>query len=524
MSGPSDRAPYSRPVIVMFAQSAWAGLYSPMARALRAAHDIDSVLVAPHERRLPNSCLFDFDRRDFREIILWEKMTQPRREAEVGSAASVAERAAELERRLGVDPLQILRGDRILGLDFVVGATFHDAPLGRASFLQRLDIVLRLCEAAEALLLRLRPLAIIAYPGSVHTNALVSVGETLGAPMRALWPPRRENYFVWIADRWGRPRNFQRDFADELKRARSEPEGTSGGTANVALGTPTRVTILRERFRAQATVRALAGRLARQLRKGLPARLRGRGIDYGEYYLAAKLRQTLEVWGWQRRALREPTVLGSLPADLPFVFFPLHMEPEVTTLVEASAADTQITCIDWLAKTAPAGWHVVVKEHPAQASLRRPGFWEQVRRYPNVIVASTLESAEAIIPRARAVAVINSTVGFQAAMLGLPVLTFHAQYLPRVLPHVWFADSYEGTRCALREIRDGAGPDMAVRQAAIRAFMRTLARSEFAITDPDMLAGRPTRKPLPKEEFERLVEKLLESLADRLPAAAAAAE
>jgi hypothetical protein len=200
--------------------------------------------------------------------------------------------------------------------------------------------------------------------------------------------------------------------------------------------------------------------------------------------------------------------------DAPFIFYPLHVEPEASLQTAAQHAPNQTTVIDWLAKAVPAGWQVVVKEHPGQTSLRRRGFWQQIKRYPNVFVASTLEPAETIVTKARAVAVINSTVGLQAAFICKPVITFHEHYIGRLMGHVLYADSFDSTVSALRGILRDEQPTIAERRASKRAFDSAFAAYEFPVSDPNLLAGGPNKEPLDQREWETMVEKLIKTIVD----------
>ncbi len=503
--------------VFIVASSLLANLVAPLARTFARDRGCRSVLVGLRERDLPNPRFFDFDRGAFSEIALLEPHLRYRRAAELPDLATLAARAEEVERRLDLRVLELMRGDRHVGIDFVTGVWFHRSRYGKAgSFAQKLDMILRLLRVCEDLIERHRPELVIGYPGTIHSAALIAVAERRGVPMRMLWPPRRDNFFVWIADRYGWPAGFRDIYETEFARLRAAaPTDADDETDEPRNDTPTRVLMLRERWAKEATLGHLVRQCYRQIRNNLPERIRHPAIRYGDYIIADRVRQTVQGWRLRRRAMRERPLLPDLAPDQPFVFFPLHMEPESSLLTEAYRADNQLTLIDWLAKTLPAGWLLVIKEHPAQGSYRSSGFWTQVRQYPNVRLAAALESAEAILERARAVAVINSTVGFQAAIRGVSVITFHQYYLPIVLPQVWFADSYETTARALREIRDGRGPDAPTRRLAARAFFKAMERFEFPITQPDMLAGRPGRSAMAEDEYETMVARLFESLPPR---------
>ena len=519
MSAPLDAAGFAAsqeggkrpPTIVIFYTSSFAGLLSPLARHLRKECGYRVILMSTYKRLLPSPKFYDFDTSDFDEVHFCGDLLAPRGKDELPSASELAERSWRLEERFGVSALDLVRVDRMIGIDFVTGADFHRAKIGKlCSHDQAIDIALRLAGYMEEHLVRLRPVAIIGYPGSVFTNALISIGESMGIPMRYLWPPRRGNLYSWICNRWGWHEGLKRFYDEELaallKGGGTDMEPAAAEVSQRFLG-------VRNALQQEARLGYLMARMYRHIRKNLPDLIRGRQPLYDSYLIREKLRLELQHWRLRRRILLEKAVFPTFSDDLPFVFFPLHMEPEISLMVECARADNQLVFIDWLAKSLPGGWRLLVKEHPAQASDRMPGFWEQVRRYPNVEVLGTLERAEDIFPKARAVAVINSTVGFQAANLGLPVLTFHRHYLPRLMPHVRFCQSFEDTRVALRAIAGGAGPSAQYRAMAARAFDRALARSEFPITNSNMLAGRSAREPMAKAEFESMVDHLLASLA-----------
>ena len=196
---------------------------------------------------------------------------------------------------------------------------------------------------------------------------------------------------------------------------------------------------------------------------------------YGGYQVRDALTLIYLTWRERRRQLTAPPLQDRLPKDQPYVFFPLVVEPELTLQCVLPMCDNQLTLIDWLAKTLPGGWRLVIKEHPGFTYPRPRFFWDQIGRYPNVDVAAIYESGEELAERARVVAVVNGTLGSQAAAGGVPVLTFNPNWWGRLLPHVAYAGNYEETAAALRELSDEkklpplAGADLPGRGAAASA-------------------------------------------------------
>jgi len=503
-----QRTIFLMPVVYM------SNLLSPLARRLKIEQGFRVVLVVPQKSRLPNSRLFDFDLADFDEVVYCDSMHMPRPHNELPSLGTLTENAGDLEKRTGVRVLQSIRADRMFGIDFVTTSAFHRSHYGRsADYVQTLDIALRLHEFAEGLLDRYQPEAVVGYPGNIFTMPLINLAEARGIPMLMLWPPRRENLHTWITDRWGWMVGLQEAYDEEFpKQLESAPKDEAPPQADEIIDMPERMRLHMQKMRRSMTVRALLTTCYRMAREGLADRIRGRHFDYGKYVTTEKIKQVVERWFWRRRIAHEQPVLPTIAKDTRFIFMPLHVEPEASLQVEAQWADNQLAIIGWLAKTAPAGWLVVVKEHPGQPSARINGFWEQLRQMPNVLIAATLEPAEALAARADIVAVVNSTVGLQAALHGKPVITYHKKYIGRLMQHVLFADSYDTTEAAIRRVISGDIPDFTVRRAAGRAYLASFKRFEFPITDPSMLAGRPSREPLPQSEFDLMFRHMLETI------------
>jgi len=112
------------------------------------------------------------------------------------------------------------------------------------------------------------------------------------------------------------------------------------------------------------------------------------------------------------------------PGTERFVYFPLHVAPEASTLVFAPQFSNQVTAIEHLAKNIPLSHTLYVKEHPRMAGKRPLGFYKQIEAYPNVRLIDPYVNGYRLVKDADLVAVITSTVGWEAVMAGKPVLTF----------------------------------------------------------------------------------------------------
>jgi len=113
------------------------------------------------------------------------------------------------------------------------------------------------------------------------------------------------------------------------------------------------------------------------------------------------------------------------PADLAgrrFAFLPLHTEPEVSLLVYSRPLVNQIEAVRAFALSLPADMLLVVKEHPWMVGKRSPGAYRKLLEIPRVRLAPPETEAREWIRACDLVAVVASSVGLEAAVLGRPVV------------------------------------------------------------------------------------------------------
>ncbi len=117
--------------------------------------------------------------------------------------------------------------------------------------------------------------------------------------------------------------------------------------------------------------------------------------------------------------LRSPQELA---AGAPYVFYPMHTEPEIAISVFAPYYLNQIEAVRNIAQSLPMGHLLVVKEHPRSYGLRPGSYYRKLAEIPNVVFAHPDEPAAPFIQQARAVVTLSSFVGFEAAVAGVPVV------------------------------------------------------------------------------------------------------
>lgn len=135
------------------------------------------------------------------------------------------------------------------------------------------------------------------------------------------------------------------------------------------------------------------------------------------YWLLTKLHSV-------RAALARRRYLNQNLSGRPFAFYPLHYQPEASTLVHGSYFDNQLEVVGNLARSMPAGWDLVVKEHFYMAGQRRLSFYRELRRIPNVRLIALSVPTNRLIREAAVITVVTSTCGLEASLIGRPVVMF----------------------------------------------------------------------------------------------------
>jgi hypothetical protein len=83
----------------------------------------------------------------------------------------------------------------------------------------------------------------------------------------------------------------------------------------------------------------------------------------------------------------------------------------------------QVSLVEQVADALPAGYDVVLKEHPMSVGRNSVRLLRRLRRRPNVRLVEPRSSSHDLILGSAGIAVISSTVGLEALLYDKPVLT-----------------------------------------------------------------------------------------------------
>lgn len=127
---------------------------------------------------------------------------------------------------------------------------------------------------------------------------------------------------------------------------------------------------------------------------------------------------------------RKQASLEEIVGDTPFIYYPLHVDPEMTTMILGDKLTNQVATIEAISKQMPAGYKLVVKEHIPMLGKRPPGYYKSIQRLPDVHLVSPFENNFKIIQRAALTITVTGTSAWENMMLGrVPVILGQVHFL-----------------------------------------------------------------------------------------------
>jgi hypothetical protein len=108
--------------------------------------------------------------------------------------------------------------------------------------------------------------------------------------------------------------------------------------------------------------------------------------------------------------------------SVPFVYFPLHQEPERVTLIGSPYFTNQMETARHILKSLPVGYKLLVKEHPTQSirGWRSISYYEELMNLPNLDLMHPSTSNEELLKKSSLVITVAGTAGLEAAFYGKP--------------------------------------------------------------------------------------------------------
>ncbi len=113
-----------------------------------------------------------------------------------------------------------------------------------------------------------------------------------------------------------------------------------------------------------------------------------------------------------------------IPAEEKYFIYPLHYEPEASTLIRAFHFSDQMCVINQVIKVLPLGVKLVVKEHGGNQGYRKSDFYRKLYYLPNVILVPPSYDGKKLIKNSVGVITLTGRMGWESLIMNKPVIAF----------------------------------------------------------------------------------------------------
>jgi hypothetical protein len=133
-----------------------------------------------------------------------------------------------------------------------------------------------------------------------------------------------------------------------------------------------------------------------------------------------------QMFDWFRPYERE------LPPEK-YVLYALHHQPEASVDVFGALNSNQEALIDSLSRLLPTSHKLWIKEHKGALGDRSLAWFQRVKKLPNVRLIDPFRDIYGLIRNASLVVTVSGTVGYEAALMGVPTVGLAPVYFSGLL-------------------------------------------------------------------------------------------
>jgi len=379
-------------------------------------------------------------------------------------AARIEQKARQFEERYGRSFNSFAVDDRHFGRGYAPGGYHH--PRSRqsetSSYVQFLNAYIEFFEYWENEFEQ-KELDII-IDGGLREEA---VARAHGAISRRPTSAKLENRWYWTTDRYG----FSEIFAEQY--------GRQGDVDDIAIAAQMPFVQMAVNRQVQQHQRFTG-----MVKRGLNQIKHHAYYHYKKsekakrYYLSSELMNIYREWRDFRYVSKHHKIRLADLEGRRFAYYPLHVEPELALQSRSPEYFYQLSAIISIARELPAGVVLAVKEHIPAIGRRPDRFYEQISELKNVVFMDAHENGLDIVCQADIVVAITGTAGQEAAVRGVPVISFGRHNMFNIMPHVFIVTD-EGQIAGYIKAALDVDFDRAAAQAEGRRFVAAMRDISF---------------------------------------------
>jgi hypothetical protein len=139
-------------------------------------------------------------------------------------------------------------------------------------------------------------------------------------------------------------------------------------------------------------------------------------LDHSSFIIKKKIRERF----------MQKNLSKKIDSKIPYVYFPMNVEEEISTLHYTPFFTNQIEVIRHIAKSLPVGYHLYVKEHPhaVHRGWHKIDEYKEILDIPNVTLMHPSFSSEDLMKYSKLVITIRGTASFNCLYENKPSIVF----------------------------------------------------------------------------------------------------
>ncbi len=405
---------------------------------------------------------------------------------------NIIAKCRELEDEYDINLADVIAADRHLGIRWVTGGLYHPGKLSRMPYEKHLQIILDVFTAFRKYLDQINPTIVCSDQVASFVGAIsFEICRKMGIPIYGVMPLGiYENYFYWQRDRAAIVPGLEENY---LSQRLSQADCDSTRAEIVLDGRVRGVTQLTLQ---KGNLFDLLKKVVRITKKHLIVTLARGDRAPGGINLSNRLTYLLRNFLGFRKEMRRKYEPVEKLLNSSYIYYPLHYEPEASLNGLEPHFSNQMYAIELLSRSVPVGINVLVKEHPSGIG-NRPSYWiDIIEKFPRVKLVHPLENSIDLIKHSIATATITGTSGFEAALLGKPVISLGPNYRYNFINYVTYANDINSLRKLIKDIcNDEHLLDLKKNAAHLRkAVEMTCFRLDDRLDDRISFARNPSQE------------------------------
>lgn len=350
---------------------------------------------------------------------------------EIAMSASAEEmspliqKANYYEKRFDISLLRdVMQGDRHFGRGMVWGwnGQPNSKVANKSTDAGKIAACLRSFEFYESLLASKPPEIVLGFGlgTGLFSKPIPLLCREKKIPFRSLSSSRIGGYFYWSVDEF----NNSPQLEAVVKRHESEISLNGESLKQLPEASSIYTYFSQKGGDRRSFMRAVKG-ATHQLVMRLYHQIKGYQKSRFGYYAFSSAMSVINQWWEMNRTEHKPFVdMRSINQYSQIVLFPLQYEFEASLYGESPEANSLLLAVYETAISLPLGVVLAVKEHPLQPGRRPNEFYKKISQLPNVVLLKPSLNTQQVLEKSRAVVQINSSLGYEAVVQGIPVFSF----------------------------------------------------------------------------------------------------